>query len=265
MSRFSKKEAEKAGWVFVHSSSERFEFNEDDPQGRSLRIAPSVRAEKRQPVAGQSDKLINEEAETIGLLLERIYAYEQQHAAKAYEVRESEFDLADTHKSIVLDEDRGGFRNTGERVASVLLPDGSKVTEAEWATRDKGDVIVTDEGTVFLHPTEPAVFGEELRQEVKREAEDESKSAFDVGPTTQIVVDNHDSIDSPGQGAPSLIVVREGEEDIASVSLRKDADEAEIEDARVQAARAAAEARKADEEASVSPMGEKDPQKSDKK
>lgn len=69
MSRFSKAEAEAAGWSFAHNDPGRVD---DLGDGISRTIPPSVRAEKY--VDG---KLINESAETMGKLLERIFLYEQ--------------------------------------------------------------------------------------------------------------------------------------------------------------------------------------------
>lgn len=71
MSRFSKSKAESQGWVFVHSSHEE-EIVESATQGRTRTTPASNRAEKRL----DNGALINEEAETLGLLLERISKYE---------------------------------------------------------------------------------------------------------------------------------------------------------------------------------------------
>lgn len=243
MSRFSKSEAEELGWVFVHKSPARIEFSEGDPQGRSLRIPASVRAEKRLP----NGKLINEEAETTGLLLERIYAYERQRESKLIDYEPFEVDES-VELSLFARGNEGDFELQDEPVQSVLLPDGSRITEAEWSKRDSFDSVYDKDGQRFVGPPEDAVAGVELKQEIKRDAEDAEKAALEIA-TAQLDVDNHDSVDSPGQGAPSNLTVRKGEAALADVSLRKDADEAAAEDARVQAAQQAAEKRKAEEEA----------------
>ena len=72
MSRFSKSEAEGLGWRFVHEQDETI----DNLGDGVYRVKPgSHRAEKQLPTG-----LLNEEAETTGLLLERIFAYEQHIA-----------------------------------------------------------------------------------------------------------------------------------------------------------------------------------------
>lgn len=68
MSRFSKAEAERRGWAFV---SDVKEVVTDLGDGLQRVKAASLRAEKY--VDGSR---INEEAESIGKLLERIHAYE---------------------------------------------------------------------------------------------------------------------------------------------------------------------------------------------
>jgi hypothetical protein len=73
MSRFSKAEAERLGWEFVHKQDE---IVEDLGDGITRTTPAVLRAEKR---IGTS--LINETAETIGKLLERIHLYEKQPLA----------------------------------------------------------------------------------------------------------------------------------------------------------------------------------------
>lgn len=76
MSRFSKTEAEKLGWRFVHNQDEARTLRPRDSQGREQTLPPSYVAEKTQETAVGGETLIHEEAETMGLLLERINAYE---------------------------------------------------------------------------------------------------------------------------------------------------------------------------------------------
>lgn len=265
MSRFSKKEAEARGWVFVHKSPERIEANSGDPQGRSLRIAPSVRAEKYVSLPGRNATLINEEAETMGLLLERIHAYEQhlertritkEPAPVDESVEPREVELSD------LEDDQHFTR--GDRAAhSVLTPSGS-MTEAEWSKRDSADSIFDGDKMVFFEGSEPALGANRERQEIAAKQEEEDRPLSDVGPVRQLVVDNHDSVDSPGQGAPSLLVVRDGEESIADVSLRKDAEEVDQENARVLAEHEEKQARKRAEEAHVPPQDVDEQKEADK-
>lgn len=79
MSRFSKAQAEKAGWVFVHEQEERESALGGGQQGLRQTLPASYRAEKYVETAVGGETLINEEAETMGLLLERINAYETTH------------------------------------------------------------------------------------------------------------------------------------------------------------------------------------------
>lgn len=76
MSRFSKTEAEKRGWTFVHNAEG---YTDDLGDGR-FRVTPgNLRAEKYVRHEGRVPTLISEQAETTGLLLERIFAWEEQH------------------------------------------------------------------------------------------------------------------------------------------------------------------------------------------
>lgn len=74
MSRFSKAEAEAAGWSFAHEQVENVDILGD---GISRTKPASLRAEKY-----QDGKIINEEADSIGKLLERIALYEAFHAGR---------------------------------------------------------------------------------------------------------------------------------------------------------------------------------------
>lgn len=76
MSRFSKADAEKLGWVFTHESDE-VTLADSLPTGVTRTVPAKVTAEKFLSLPGKGDHTITETAETIGLLLERIHAYEQ--------------------------------------------------------------------------------------------------------------------------------------------------------------------------------------------
>lgn len=78
MSRFSKTAAEKAGWKFVHYEPESVA---DLGDGITRTVPATLRAERY--VDG---KLVNEEAPTIGLLLERISAFEAHAEARGLNV-----------------------------------------------------------------------------------------------------------------------------------------------------------------------------------
>ena len=74
MSRFSKAEAEAAGWRFVHTQKE-----EHHRYGQNVRVIPGlVRAEKN-----HGEHMVTDEAETIGKLLEKIHEHEQRWAVPA--------------------------------------------------------------------------------------------------------------------------------------------------------------------------------------
>lgn len=80
MSRFSKSAAEKAGWVFVHDADEEVLFSGGE-QGVTRVKPASVRAEK---YVTPTQKVV-EEANTMGLLLERINAYEEHLKSRGVE------------------------------------------------------------------------------------------------------------------------------------------------------------------------------------
>jgi hypothetical protein len=153
MSRFSKSEAESKGWVFAHAQKEERTLRPRDAQGRTQVLPPSYRAEKRVDTS-LGDKLINEEAESMGLLLERIHAYETFQSRLEDTSRPPEGDasytnpygdipvlhLADEPKVATSDNkrdqaDNETFHQTQEddiHTASVQTPDGEF---SEHATR----------------------------------------------------------------------------------------------------------------------------------
>lgn len=81
MSRFSKADAEKAGWSFTHESDEVV-LRDANEQGVTKVVPARVTAEKFLSLPGRADHTITETAETIGLLLERIHAFEQHLAGR---------------------------------------------------------------------------------------------------------------------------------------------------------------------------------------
>lgn len=72
MSRFSKAAAEAAGWTFYHDSEEVVLNDGNNESGVTKTVPASVRAEKY--ILGSRT---TEEAPTLGLLLERINAFEE--------------------------------------------------------------------------------------------------------------------------------------------------------------------------------------------
>lgn len=75
MSRFSKAAAEKAGWRIVHEQEPYDEARGGGQQGLVQKHPGNYRAEKDVDTH-LGHKLINEQADTMGLLLEKIAAYE---------------------------------------------------------------------------------------------------------------------------------------------------------------------------------------------
>jgi hypothetical protein len=74
----TRSEAEEAGWVFVHESEATTETT-SATQGEQCITAASCRAEKALVRPGRLTQLVNEQAETEELLLERIELFEAVH------------------------------------------------------------------------------------------------------------------------------------------------------------------------------------------
>ncbi len=73
----TKREAEQAGWRFVHSKPAETEYRD----GVVSRHHPaSLRAEKSYSPPGRPCQLVNEESDNLGLLLKRIALWEESHA-----------------------------------------------------------------------------------------------------------------------------------------------------------------------------------------
>lgn len=154
MSRFSKAEIP-AGWEIVHEQPPI-----EEVRGGDLRTIPgNYRAEKRLA----NGQLINEQAETIGLLLEHINAKEAFLVSVTPVIEHAPSPSVQT-----LDE-------AGIPVRHVLTPAGA-ITEEELATRGKADVIHDEEGSHFIGATFDAAKADEDVAKIQRDLEDESKA-----------------------------------------------------------------------------------------
>lgn len=236
MSRFSRADAEANGWNIVHEDpGASVEIN--DPQHGDANLGarlPAYRAEKY-----VNGKLVNEYAESEGLLLERIYLYEQnQERIAGPKTVEAPIDP----DVVPLDAD-------GIAVRSVIGPGGVEMTEEEWSSRDRNEAIYDGEKMVYQGPHAVALEADEARQELAADVENEKNAEPDVGDTEQIEYDTADSIDSPGQSAGGVVVVRKGES-LEDVSVRRDEEKANAESERVnEAIEASIERKKAEEAA----------------
>lgn len=224
MSRFSKAEAEARGWAFVHNREE-FDVSTSDTQGESRTIPTTVRAEKYVSLPGQGASLVNIEAESMGLLLERIAKYEAEHDLKDTDHRTQPAPIDDTIVPL---------NTAGLPQRTVLTGDGA-MTEEEWSSRDRSDALITDrdKGTEFITPHSVAEQAEDERVELNRDIENDRarESHLDVERVT-IQTDTSDNIDAPGQSAGSVLIVRSGEES-TDVGERKQEEAIEHENERV--------------------------------
>lgn len=237
MSRFSKSAAEDRGWIFVHDQDAE-QVITSETQGEVRNLPRSIRAEKIVSLPGKGSYVVNEEAESIGLLLERIHAFELNLDAGQEVVVPAVAPSAEPEE--------------GEDDNRTVHVEGGRLSEEEWASRSKGDAIYDGEKMIVLGPSVGALEANEASAELARDQEDEAKAAEEIA-SEQIVYDTADNIDSPGQSAGGVLVVREGEESLEDVSLRRDAEKADAESERVEAALEAANERKALEEGSVEP------------
>lgn len=142
MSRFSKAQAEKAGWVFVHEQDERESALGGGQQGLRQTLPASYRAEKYVETAVGGETLINEEADSIGLLLERINAYETTHGG--YEDASpapSENPFTAVPELSLKDEPVEGespFEAGDPHTADVVTEDGTTFSEHDYFNRQNG-------------------------------------------------------------------------------------------------------------------------------
>lgn len=210
MSRFSQSEAESLGWRFAHSSEERREAVE---RGR-IQITPaSVRAEKNLSGVG----MINEEAETIGLLLERIAAYEAHLKQKQIVQTPVAVNEGEIPTIILPAGDEPGDtvgEDTGIPIRTVTLPGGERITEEELTARSKQDALVIDGKMVFTGPRPAMTEAEEERAAASAQAEnDRVDGVDDLGRRESIFIDRSQTVtDLPGGATGSAFVVLEGED-----------------------------------------------------
>ncbi len=152
MSRFSKSDAKAAGWVISHEQKEEEIVETENP--KRVRIIPaSYRAEKYEEVESGQKQLITEEAESIGLLLEKINLYEEQRerkqlpdppvqTAEPYEDErtgaEQLYELDDDGE-VVLDEDDNPVLIEREPNTSLVVKDEREGTIKEVLTVREGE------------------------------------------------------------------------------------------------------------------------------
>lgn len=251
MSRFSKSEAEAHGWVFVHSADPE-EVVTSSTQGEVRRVPGTHVAEKYHSIAGGPSQLIHEEGETMGKLLERIYLFEETQKRIHPPLPPQAVPVDDTSVASVSRDDEGNFHVDEEaRVGTVTVAqtedgDEIRVTESEWAARDRADTfVVTDsesEGgqrVVVLGGSTPEV-GEavEARDEASRDSEDADKAlpGLGEGEVKQVDLDPSELIDAPGATGTGHLIVREDEFSVSEVQERKQAEKVAAENERVAAA-----------------------------
>lgn len=198
MSRFSKSEVEARGWVIEHEDDG---YVVGDGDFRRV-VAPSIRAAKYE----NGVKVQEIGAETTGLLLESITAYEQ-HRDGLPRVASSAIDEAEIPKD-----------EAGVPIRTVLTGDGRSITEAELSGRAQKDVIVTDVGQQFLSgaelPGEPheAVAGSLAAKDARereRETAETAQSEAHID-AEQVEYDTAGNVDSPGQSAGGVVRVPAG-------------------------------------------------------
>jgi pyruvate/2-oxoglutarate dehydrogenase complex dihydrolipoamide acyltransferase (E2) component len=218
MSRFSRAEAEAKGWRFAHSSEEEVTIT-SETQGETRVRPASVRAEKTLSGGG----MINEEAETMGKLLERIHSYEEQLERK---------NIEQTAVPVNVEEEAPADPDTDLPIRHVILPSGEKITDAELSARGRVDAIVTESGEqIFTGPERTVAEIDAAKQAVSRDAEDERTAAEEI-PHEQIAIDDSQTVvDLPGGATGSVLVVREGE-DVNEVQDRRIAEKTEAEESK---------------------------------
>lgn len=238
VSRFSKAEAEAAGWVFVHERDE-YTVTNSSTQGRTTTIAPRLVAERYISPVGRSATLITETAETLGKLLERIYEYERHLERVGVELEAPVVDTTATPRAASTDEN-GALTIEDVPAGSVLLPadpenlDSNEViavSDAEFTARSRNDVLlVRDEnGDVVQKFLSGNVSDSELgvNNHLARKAAVEHARTADIAAldleTEQITYDVLDTVDAPGQSAGGVVIVRKGES-LEDASVRLDAE-----------------------------------------
>lgn len=229
MSRFSKAEAESRGWAIVHEREER---NVPTAAGEFRVIPGSYRAEKYL----SDGTLINEEGETVGLLLERIAAKETQIES-----------LGRTTTEAVIPEDIPRDE-AGIEQRHVLVPaepgnlnddaPARYISDAELTTRSRTDAIYAknEDGEpemIFYRGTDAAIEADEAHEEQSAAVENARTAEPDVGDTEQVFVDDSQTVvDTPGGATGSVLVLRK-DEDVSETLARRESDSADAESERV--------------------------------
>lgn len=148
MSDFTKADAEAAGWAFAHAQEPTWEHT-SETQGERRHYDASYRAEKYVSRPGYERKLVNEEANSMPLLLERIEAYER-HLGNLPE---------SNAEAVVSPEPEPYYReddtvlNAGNHSVHVSVG-GERLTvdDGEWHDRDRNEAIYDGEKMVFKGP-----------------------------------------------------------------------------------------------------------------
>lgn len=223
MSRFSKSDAEAAGWSIVHK---RDAYEVTVGPGLVKTTPATIVAEKYHSPPGQKAILLHEEAETMGLLLERIFAWEQ-HQANISEVEPVPVDTDTELKTFSLlgGEDADGVE-VGQPVQNVVIPvepgdlsfgaETATITDAEWSARSRADTLVVQgeagevKQVVYAGGSAEVLDAEAARLENKKAIEDRRAAEPAHGPTEQVEFDTAGLADTPGIGAGGTLVVREG-------------------------------------------------------
>lgn len=237
MSRFSQAEAEAAGWSIVH---QRDEYEVTVGPGLTKKHPQTIVAEKYLSLPGQAGRLIHEEAETMGKLLERIHSFELHLGSVDALGEKSEPAIVDESSELPSFSLLGGAdqpKGLGDPVQAVVIPvdpgdltyeaEVTTLTDAEWSSRSRADTLVIagedgeQEQVIYSGGSEAVVDAEQLRSEHKKAVEDRRAAEPAHGPVEQIEVDTSNLIDSPGVGAGGTLIVREGEE-AEDVAERKD-------------------------------------------
>jgi pyruvate/2-oxoglutarate dehydrogenase complex dihydrolipoamide acyltransferase (E2) component len=206
MSRFSRAEAEARGWQIVHER-DGYTTIESETQGRTQYTPPTIRAEKSLSGGG----MINEEAETMGKLLERIHAHEQHLESKGIKQTATPINEAAVPRN-----------EAGLPIRTVLIAaeptDLSEpaevvaITEEEWASRARNDAIYDGKQMVFYGPAEGASNAENIRLATKRAVEDRRAREEQVGETEQLALDDtQEAIDQPNRSGGSVLIRRPDE------------------------------------------------------
>ncbi len=225
MSRFSKAEAESAGWIISH---QRDEYEVTVGPGLTQKHPATIVAEKYLSLPGAVGQLIHEEASTEGLLLERIHAYEQHLKNTDAFGENTEPVEVDTSNELPVFSPLYDSDGEGDPVQSVIFPTEpgdlsfdapvDTMTDAEWSARTRADTLVVkgEDGerkqVIYAGSGENAEDAEALRLENKKAIEDRRAAEPAVGPREQLSFDTAGAVDSPGIGAGGSLIVREGEE-----------------------------------------------------